>query len=142
MVKFDDQMTRTFFEHRCSDQLIELMTSDNSLAVEVTGEKAIQTINMIAGPENPAVAKQQAPKSWRSVYGTAGASNAIHVSDNATAHKREADYIFSDTVRIQGFTAMLNNCSLCLIKPHALPQAGAIIDRILDEGYEISAMQS
>ena len=29
-----------------------------------------------------------------------------------------------------------------MIKPHAIPFAGLIIDRILDEGFEISAMQS
>ena len=40
--------------------------------------------------------------------------------------------------------AILNNCSLCLIKPHILQanQAGKIIDRILEEGFEISAMQT
>ena len=33
------------------------MTSDNSLALEVTGENAIQTVAIIAGPENPNTAK-------------------------------------------------------------------------------------
>lgn len=40
-------------------------------------------------------------------------------------------------------TAMLNNCALCIIKPHivASGQAGQIIDMILSEGFEISAME-
>jgi len=39
---------------------------------------------------------------------------------------------------------MLTNCTLCLIKPHAVEQgfAGHIIERILDEGFEISAISS
>jgi nucleoside-diphosphate kinase len=47
-------------------------------------------------------------------------------------------------MRISGFTAMLSNCTLCLIKPHAIEAgfAGHIIDRILEEGFEISAMSS
>ena len=37
---------------------------------------------------------------------------------------------------------MLNNCTCCIIKPHAVASgnAGKIIDIILGEGFEISAM--
>ena len=73
MLKFDDEMTRNFFaepRHRLEiDQLVTAMTVDNSLAVEVMGENAIQTIAVIAGPEDPQVAKKQAPRSWRAMYG-------------------------------------------------------------------------
>eukprot|EP00933_Yihiella_yeosuensis_P016975 TRINITY_DN14330_c1_g1_i1.p1 TRINITY_DN14330_c1_g1~~TRINITY_DN14330_c1_g1_i1.p1 ORF type:complete len:340 (+),score=69.93 TRINITY_DN14330_c1_g1_i1:64-1083(+) len=41
-------------------------------------------------------------------------------------------------------TATFNNCSLCIIRPHALRegQVGAIISALLDSGFEISCMQS
>ena len=41
-------------------------------------------------------------------------------------------------------TAVLNNCSLCIIKPHMLSSgtAGQVIDAILQAGFEISAMES
>ena len=57
---------------------------------------------------------------------------------------RETELFFSEQVRSAGFTAQLTNCSLCLIKPHTVASghAGAIIDRILDEGFEISAISS
>jgi nucleoside-diphosphate kinase len=47
-------------------------------------------------------------------------------------------------MKVAGFTAMLSNCTLCLIKPHAVldGHAGKIVDRILEEGFEISAMAS
>ena len=40
-------------------------------------------------------------------------------------------------------TAVLNNCTLCLIKPHVLKEgiAGQVIDAILEAGFEISAME-
>jgi len=40
-------------------------------------------------------------------------------------------------------TAFFNNCTCCVIKPHAVANgdAGKIIDIILSEGFEISAME-
>lgn len=40
-------------------------------------------------------------------------------------------------------SAMLTNCTCAIIKPHAVQAgyAGEIIDTILEEGFEISAMQ-
>lgn len=60
------------------------------------------------------------------------------------AVQRESDLFFSEQVRSSCFTAQLSNCSLCLIKPHAVASghAGAIIDKILDDGFEISAISS
>ena len=42
-----------------------------------------------------------------------------------------------------GTTAFFNNCSCCIIKPHCVAngEAGRIIDTILEEGFEISAME-
>lgn len=40
-------------------------------------------------------------------------------------------------------TATFDNCTLCIIKPHAVASglSGAIIDAILEQGFEISAME-
>ena len=40
-------------------------------------------------------------------------------------------------------TAVLNNCTLCIIKPHIIRDGmlGQVIDSILAEGFEISAME-
>ena len=40
-------------------------------------------------------------------------------------------------------TAVLNNCTLCLIKPHILREGklGQVIDMILSAGFEISALE-
>jgi nucleoside-diphosphate kinase len=41
-------------------------------------------------------------------------------------------------------TARMKNCAVCVIKPHAINSrhAGAIIQRLIDEGFEISALAS
>jgi nucleoside-diphosphate kinase len=43
-----------------------------------------------------------------------------------------------------GTTATLDNCTCCIIKPHAVKakQAGAILDIIISQGYEISALRT
>lgn len=38
-------------------------------------------------------------------------------------------------------TAKLENCSLLLIKPHSLNNLHEIVNQVLSEGYEISALQ-
>ena len=40
-------------------------------------------------------------------------------------------------------TAVLNNCSLCIIKPHIIKAGllGQVIDEILQAGFEISAAE-
>ena len=59
--------------------------------------------------------------------------------------KRETSFFFNSDVKTRAMkgTAQLNNCTLCIIKPHivASGQAGVIIDMILNEGFEISAME-
>ena len=45
--------------------------------------------------------------------------------------------------RVMRTTALLNNCTLCLIKPHIVKEGnlGQVIDMILEAGFEISAME-
>jgi len=67
-----------------------------------------------------------------------GAAPALVASDEAQV---------SDLIQIlssQPSTATLDSCTCCIIKPHAVKSgtSGAIIDRILSEGYEISALDT
>merc|ERR1712061_272079 len=40
-------------------------------------------------------------------------------------------------------TALFNNCTLCIVRPHVMTsKSGEILDRILSEGYEISALKT
>lgn len=53
---------------------------------------------------------------------------------------REIEIMFAENVPS---TALLTNCSCLVIKPHTIQQgnAGKIIDILLEEGFEISALE-
>ena len=59
----------------------------------------------------------------------------------AGSAQRELDFFFSDRSTLKP-TAMYSNCTSCIIKPHIVigAKAGEIIDIILSEGFEISAL--
>lgn len=58
--------------------------------------------------------------------------------------EHERNLFFGSSARVDCASAILSNCSLCLIKPHAFQEGktGQIIDKILEDGFEISAMQT
>lgn len=66
--------------------------------------------------------------------------NGVHASADESHFSKESELYFSKQFAP---TAAFNNCTCCIIKPHAIQEgnAGAIIDMILQEGYEISSMQ-
>ena len=74
------------------------------------------------------------------MFGSDGTRNACHGSDSKPSARRELDIIFGGHART---TALLNNCTGAIIKPHAIKEGclGQIIDQILEEGFEISAME-
>ena len=66
--------------------------------------------------------------------------NAIHGSASEADYQREASLFFGKQFTP---TAVFNNCTCCIIKPHVIQDglAGQVIDAILQEGFEISSMQ-
>lgn len=108
--------------------------------LEIVNQNALQSWKELCGPENATVAKTQAPQSIRASFGTDSVRNAVHCSDTFPNKKAESDLFFSSEL---GTSAMFSNCTCCVIKPHIVTSglAGQIIDTILEEGFEISAMQ-
>jgi len=66
----------------------------------------------------------------------------VHGSDSPGSAQREIDFFFSEKSKLKP-TAYFTNCTCAVIKPHIVFEArvGKIIDFILGEGFEISAMQ-
>ena len=120
--------------------LTAFISSDVSVGLELVRENALNVLQQIMGPTNSLVAKNQSPNSIRGSFGKDSLRNCIHGSDNLDAFKRETAFYFSTARKT---TAMLNNCTCCIIKPHIIQnkQTGQIIDAILSEGFEISAME-
>jgi len=123
------------------------MTSDVSIGIELVAQDAVPLWRQTIGPTNSGTAKIEAPSSIRGKFGTDGTKNAVHGADSCGSYKRESTYFFGDGMTCEQkpmkTTAVLNNCSLCLIKPHILAegQVGSVIDMILGAGFEISAME-
>jgi len=83
----------------------------------------------------------EAPNSLRALFGSEGVRNAVHASDSPQSAQREINFFFSENIPT---TALFNNCTCAVIKPHVVLQknVGQILDLILQEGFEISALQS
>ncbi|KAL4453729.1 hypothetical protein ABPG74_009625 [Tetrahymena malaccensis] len=147
MCKLNLRDAQEFYaEHRGKtfyDELTNYMCSDFIVAIELVGNDCINQWKRVMGPTNCQVARVDAPQSLRAIFGQDGVKNSLHGSDSATTAKRELDFFFSKQSQLKK-TAIFKNCTCCVIKPHVVKQklSGKIIDIILSEGYEISAMQS
>jgi len=112
------------------------------VGLEVIKDGGIDDLKSLLGPENSLNAKNVAPQSVRALYGKDNMRNAVHSSDSPEHSYYESSYFFNTgkysgqkTLNCQ-VTAILNNCSLLLIKPHILQnrQLGKVIDELLTIG--------
>lgn len=98
------------------------MCTDVTIGMELVKDNAITGFRTFAGPTNSDQARQESPGSIRAMFGTDGRRNAVHGSDSTTSYKTESGFWFGDGIeaskRPMQTTAVLNNCTLCLIKPH------------------------
>jgi len=90
--------------------------------MELVGNGAIGGWRRFIGPTNTQKAKQEAPNSLRALYGTDATKNAVHGSDAVESSARERSFFFDGpaATRAMKTTAVLDNCSLCIIKPHII----------------------
>merc|ERR1719421_1324387 len=117
------------------------LASDVCVAMELVAEGAPGKWQAMMGPADPAQAKAEAPRSLRSLYGTDLVKNAVHGSASPVAASKEIEFVFGEQ-QVWPTTALFNNCTLCVVRPHAFQSAaGDIVSRILAEGFEISAMR-
>lgn len=115
--------------------VVDHVTSDVVTAMEIVGDHAIHAFREKIGATETS---KGIPTSLRSIYGTDEVKNAIHSSDSITSARNELEFFFS---RKFPTTAIFNNCTCAVIRPHAIKAGGEIIDRILQEGFEVSAME-
>ena len=142
MCKMSREMAEQFYaEHKGKpfySFLIDYITSDFIVGMELVKKDAIKEWRSFIGPTNVEKAKLEAPNSLRAIFGE-GEKNTVHGSDCIESVRRECDIVFN---RIK-HQPNLTNCSCLIIKPHTIAEgnAGKIIDIILNEGFEISSMQ-
>ncbi|KAH0949491.1 hypothetical protein HN011_005755 [Eciton burchellii] len=126
---------------------IKYLISGPVVALELLGENAIARWQELAGPEDSECARSTMASSLRARYGKDEIHNAVHGSENCEAAMQELQYFFPNLKNKcnKGLknTAILQNCTCCLIKPHAVQAklVGAIINDIQTAGYTITALQ-
>ena len=105
---------------------IQYLVSDVSVGLEVIKDCGIDDLKVLLGPENALTAKNVAPQSVRALFGKDNMRNAVHSSDSPEHAYYESSYFFNTgkysgakTLNCQA-SAILNNCSLLLIKPHIM----------------------
>lgn len=145
MSKFtSSQLAEQFYaEHRGKpffSDLCAFMQSDVVTGMELVKENAVAGFRDLVGPTQVSEAKTNVPGTLRAAFGTDGMRNAVHGSGSSSEYNNEKSLFFS---RNFGPTAVFNNCTCCIIKPHIVQEgkAGQIIDFILSEGFEISSME-
>ena len=88
---YDEHRNTSFFE-----SLVEFMTSGHCVGLVLECPDAIKTWRQMIGPTNVMIAKDQAPKSIRALFGDTSnpSKNACHGSDSVTSAKREIDFLY------------------------------------------------
>ncbi|MCL4165885.1 UNVERIFIED_CONTAM: hypothetical protein GTU68_047032 [Idotea baltica] len=123
LVKLNRNTAANFYaEHQGKSfftTLLDFMTSDYAVALELVGPDMIKRWRELLGPTNSLVAKQEKPNSIRGLFGEDGTKNAAHGSDSVQSANRELELAFGEN---GGFSnkAMLSNCTCCIIKNHIL----------------------
>lgn len=129
MSRFNSNSVSQFYKEHIGksfyDNLSGFMTSDVVVGMELVADNAVSKWRSAIGPTNTATAQAEAPQSIRGQFGTDGTKNAVHGADSAGSYKREANFWFGGQEpqkRPMQTTAVFNNCTLCLIKPHILAE--------------------
>ncbi|KAG7205836.1 hypothetical protein KM043_007777 [Ampulex compressa] len=126
--------------------LINHLTSGPVVALELMGDNSIARWIETIGPDDSEEAQLVATSSLRARYGKDKIFNAIHGSKNSDMAKKEIEFFFPNSKserKAPTNTATLENCTCCVIKPHAVRDnlIGDIIEDIQKAGYTISALE-
>jgi len=87
---YAEHKRRPFF-----NELVDFMSSGDSAAMILEKEDGIQAWREAMGPTDPDVARKEAPRSLRALYGADKTRNALHGSDSRESSMREIGLLFS-----------------------------------------------
>merc|ERR1711998_143509 len=147
MMKLTPDQVEEFYEslrgNNTFSRVVNFMSSDAITCLSIVGDQSVARWNELCGPVDSNEARASAPQSLRACFGADAIQNAVHSSPDAQCAEKELDFFFGSNSGRFAQTAVLDNCTLGIIKPHAQSQglAGKIVDDILSRGFEISALQ-
>ncbi|XP_055480583.1 nucleoside diphosphate kinase 7 isoform X2 [Psammomys obesus] len=144
LVDYADQYTARQLGSRKENELIQFVTSGPVIAMEILRDDAICEWKKLLGPANSGLARTEAPESIRALFGTDSIKNAAHGPDSFASAAREMELFFPSSGGCgPKNTAKFTDCTLCIIKPHAINEGllGKILMAIRDACFNISAIQ-
>jgi len=147
MMKLTPDQVEEFYEGLRGNQnfskMVNFMASDAITCLSIVGDQSVTRWNELCGAEDPNEARSTSPQSLRAVFGSDLIQNCVHASTDATSAERELEFFFGPSSKRFAQTAVLDNCTLGIVKPHAMSQGlvGKIVDDVLARGFEISALQ-
>ncbi|XP_034183560.1 nucleoside diphosphate kinase homolog 7 [Osmia lignaria lignaria] len=149
MIKLTKEEATEVFKDQVNTNIayvVNHLSSGPIVTLELLGENAVARWKEVIGPEDSDGARLTAPSSIRACYGKDTIHNAVHGSENEAAAAKELQFFFpgpKSTEKGPPNTATLQNCTCCIIKPHAVQAklTGDIIDDIQKAGYIVSAIQ-
>jgi adenylate kinase len=112
LVHFDGKATEEFYVQELKDSskknnLKSFMSSGPSLCMILEGPDAVKVWRAMMGPTDSRVAVQEAPRSFRALYGSDDCRNAVHGSDCEGSALREIDFLLAPNGSGQRLTSVV-----------------------------------
>jgi nucleoside-diphosphate kinase len=127
------------------DKLVDFMTSDTIVVMELLREDAIMAWRRLIGPTNIETARAEAPECLRARFGEDTTRNACHGSDSVENAEQEIGFFFGPGAHgLIPTESVVDGTVTCgVIRPGAVRGkfVGKIIDMILEEGFEITGLE-
>ncbi|XP_051871032.1 nucleoside diphosphate kinase 7 isoform X4 [Pristis pectinata] len=133
-------ITRAKMINLTSD-LLQYLSCGPAIALEILGDEAVSAWKKLI--ELGGANRAQSEESVRTLYGITDVRNNVYGSECAATAARELDVFFPSLGRGPLNTAKCVDCTLCIIKPHAIAEglAGKILSTIEEMGFNYSALQ-
>ncbi|XP_020387258.2 nucleoside diphosphate kinase 7 [Rhincodon typus] len=132
-------MARTRARVLSGSDLLRYLTCGPAVALEIMGDEAASSWRKLIGSPDSSRAENEART--RALYGIDNANT--HGSECAATAARELEIFFPSLGKGPSNTAKCIDCTLCIIKPHAIAEglAGKILDAIEERGFKFTAFQ-
>ncbi|XP_068626751.1 nucleoside diphosphate kinase homolog 7-like isoform X2 [Battus philenor] len=122
--------------------LLEHLNGQLVYGMELIGKDAVSNCLKILGHRDPLKAE---PGTIRALYGTDSVRNCVHAASSVKSAMEDIEYFFPPPpVRVMRLrlTATLSNCTLCIVKPHAVREGklGNVLEVIDEGGFDVTAL--
>uniref|UniRef100_A0A8D8YQT7 Nucleoside diphosphate kinase 7 n=1 Tax=Cacopsylla melanoneura TaxID=428564 RepID=A0A8D8YQT7_9HEMI len=144
MIEFNEDIKKAMSQSESTARIpISSMLNGPVVVFQVRSINAVQKLQDVIGPEDREEALSNYPHSVRSRYPQWNASNLYVANEDTYQQLSHIFFPTSDPKVTLRPHCLLNNTTLCIIKPHALKQGNmANILRVIEENrFEISGMR-